>query len=66
MPCECKYCEFVFKVDLGDDPYWVGLETKDPEYAWSRTWVIINTAATIGGSVTGLVALVIAVIALTS
>ena len=34
--------------------------------AWSRKWVILNTAATIAGAATGLVALVIAVIALTS
>ena len=41
-------------------------EEPNPEYAWSRTWVIINTIATIAGACTGLVALVIAVIALTS
>ena len=40
--------------------------TEDPEYAWSRKWVILNTMATIAGAFTGLVALVIAVIALTS
>ena len=34
--------------------------------AWTRKWVIINTFATIGAAVTGLVALVVAVIALTS
>jgi len=39
---------------------------EDNKPAWSRTWVIVNTAATIAGAVTGLVALVIAVIALTS
>ena len=39
---------------------------EDTEYAWSRKWVIINTLATIAGAFTGLVALVIAVIALTS
>ena len=38
---------------------------EDPEYAWSRKWVILNTVATAIGSVTGLVALVIVVIALT-
>ena len=37
-----------------------------PEYAWSRKWVIINTLGTLLGAVTGIVALVIAVIALTS
>jgi len=35
-------------------------------YAWSRGWVIANTLATGVGAVTGLVALVVAVIALTS
>ena len=39
---------------------------EDPEYAWSRKWVILNTAATGVGAVFGLAALVIAVIALTS
>ncbi len=34
--------------------------------AWSRRWVATNTLATIAGAVTGLAALVIAVIALTS
>ena len=34
--------------------------------AWSRKWVVLNTAATIAAAVTGLVALVVAVIALTS
>ena len=38
----------------------------DTEYAWSRKWVIINTLATIAGAFTGLVALIVAVIALTS
>ncbi len=38
---------------------------EDPEYAWSRKWVILNTAATIAGAFTGLVALIVAVIALT-
>ena len=35
-------------------------------YAWARKWFIINTLATLAGAVTGLAALVIAVIALTS
>ncbi len=39
---------------------------EEPEYAWSRKWVIINTGATIGGALTGIVALVVAVVALTS
>ena len=39
---------------------------EDTEYAWSRKWVIINTLATIAGAFTGLVALIVAVIALTS
>ncbi len=34
--------------------------------AWSRKWVVLNTAATLAGAVTGLVALIVAVIALTS
>lgn len=38
----------------------------DHKYAWSRKWVILNTMATIAGAVTGLVALVVAVVALTS
>ncbi len=37
--------------------------TRDP---WFRKWFILNTSATIAGAVTGLAALVIAVIALTS
>ena len=39
---------------------------EDTEYAWSRQLVILNTLATIAGAFTGLAALVIAVIALTS
>ena len=35
-------------------------------YTWARKWFIINTMATLAGAVTGLAALVIAVIALTS
>ncbi len=38
----------------------------DPESAWTRKWVILNTLATLGGAVTGIVALIVAVIALTS
>jgi hypothetical protein len=34
--------------------------------AWSRKWVLINSLATIAGAGTGLVALIVAVIALTS
>ena len=34
--------------------------------AWTRKWVILNTLGTIFGAVTGLVALVVAVVALTS
>ena len=34
--------------------------------AWTRTWVVLNTAATLAGAFTGLVALIVAVIALTS
>ena len=37
-----------------------------PKEAWSRKWVILNTGATIAGAFTGLVALIVAVIALTS
>ncbi len=37
--------------------------THDP---WFRRWFILNTMATIAGALTGLVALIIAVIALTS
>lgn len=40
--------------------------TEEPEYAWTKGWVIANTLATAAGAVTGLVALVVAVIALTS
>ena len=40
--------------------------TEDPEYAWSRKWVIINTMGTLLGALTGIVALVVAVIALTN
>ena len=39
---------------------------EESNYAWSRGWVIANTLATGVGAVTGLVALVVAVIALTS
>ena len=39
---------------------------QDPEYAWSPMWVKLNTLATLFAAFTGLVALVIAVIALTS
>lgn len=39
---------------------------EDHREAWSRKWVVINTAATIAGAFTGLVALVVAVVALTS
>ncbi len=35
-------------------------------YSWARKWFILNTLATLAGAVTGLAALVIAVIALTS
>ena len=35
-------------------------------YAWARKWFIINTMATLAGALTGLAALVIAIIALTS
>ena len=40
--------------------------TEEHEYAWSRKWVILNTGATIFGSLTGLSGLIIAIIALTS
>ncbi|KKM99735.1 hypothetical protein LCGC14_1144830 [marine sediment metagenome] len=39
---------------------------EDNESAWTRKWVIANTIATLFGSLTGVVALVVAVIALTS
>ena len=35
-------------------------------YAWARKWFILNTLATLAGAVTGLAALIIAIIALTS
>ena len=38
----------------------------ETEYAWSRKWVIINTLGTLLGALTGIVALVVAVVALTS
>ena len=64
--CRCRdrgYCACT-TTDLDLDAFeW---EPKDPEYPWSRKWVILNTAATIAGAFTGLVALVVAVIALTS
>ncbi|MDP2325092.1 MAG: hypothetical protein Q8N51_13830 [Gammaproteobacteria bacterium] len=39
---------------------------EEHKVAWTHGWVILNTLATIAGAVTGLVALVIAVVALTS
>jgi hypothetical protein len=39
---------------------------EDNKPAWSRGWVILNTLATIAAAATGLVALIVAVIALTS
>ena len=42
------------------------LEETSHEYAWSRKWVIINTLGTLLGAMTGIVALVVAVVALTS
>ena len=38
----------------------------DHKFAWSRKWVILNTLATIAGAVTGLAALLVAVVALTN
>ena len=42
------------------------MPSEEPKYAWSRGWVVANTLATIAGAVTGLVALVVALVALTS
>lgn len=39
---------------------------QDNLYAWAKKWFILNTLATLAGALTGLAALVIAVIALTS
>ena len=41
-------------------------QVEENESAWTRKWVIINSLATMFGAMTGLVALVVAVIALTS
>ena len=38
----------------------------EDKYAWSRKWVVINTLGTLLGALTGIVALVVAVIALTN